>query len=97
MELYGCNDKAMSMQCTKQISFNAWSRNLDHTKIMQQHMSTMVNAPKLVHLYPFNLPKLKSILWYPFVHKKWHWWGKRGLFIYIYIYDKLGVELVWNT
>jgi hypothetical protein len=60
-------DKTMNMQCLKQTSTKlVWfrSRNLNHTKIVQQCMTTLVNAPKLVHLYPFKLPKLKSILWY---------------------------------
>jgi hypothetical protein len=45
MELYGHNDKTMNMQCMKQTSFNAWSHNVNHTKIVQQCMTTLVNAP----------------------------------------------------
>lgn len=94
MELYARNDKAMNMQCMKQTSFNAWSCNLNHIKIMQQCMTTLVNAPKLVHLYPFKLPKLKSILWY-FLFTKNDIDEVNKFFLCMY--DKLGVELVWNT
>jgi hypothetical protein len=59
---------------------------------MQQHMTTMVNAPKLVHLYPFNLPKLKSILWYSLFTKNDI--DEVNEVFFLYIYDKLGVELV---
>lgn len=46
-------------------------------------------------LVSFPIAQVKVNIMVLFVHKKWHWWGKQGFFGYIY--DKLGVELVWNT